>query len=436
MFLLTSMTLSATADFQLHSLQQGLLMSLASLGGLAGSLLVGHVADRRGRRPPVLWSLASMATFCFLASLAPTYRVLVALGAGLGFSLGIGLVPVSVLLSETTPEGSRMAARGVSQCLGGVLGFTMLVAVQFDDATLVHLQWRRLLKGLSMSAALLCVLAASCLPESPSFLAGLQGAKQWAQVETCQQQGLPQILWCSDDLTVGRQLRVVFSDRFFLTTLFIGYGGFTLGLAQAGHQYALPQILSKQSLMAAGTARTLISCLGVPMAPAAQFTASKLSRKAAMMTLASASCVVALSAALFGSWQYPQPVGMELLFYVGISMDPYRAFLGGLLFGEIGADVYPSTTAGFGASIIAVCMGLATITAPILFEIFIVLTGHWATFYYVVAALLLPFILVTLCAGPPIEPYQGLEWQGTSGTLSTMGPQHRRNYGALAKANM
>jgi len=415
MFLFTSMTLSVNLDFELHSVQRGLLVSFASLGALVGSLLVGHIADRRGRRPPVLWSLSSMALFAFLAAHAPSYRVLVALGAAMGFALGMGLVPVSVLLSETTVDSNKMTARGVSLCIGGILGFLMLVAVNFDDSTLMHLHWRALLKGLALSSAVLGAIAFLFLPESPSFLASvsndfcapgrLRQSKRWQwQHATSWTEGPVRL---HSDVTVGTQLGLVFSNRFLPTTLYIGAGGFIAGLVQAGHQYALPQILSKESsLLNAATARMVIALFSVPMAPAAQCTAAKLSRSAAMMALAFSSCIVAISTAMLGTWPAPQPVVLELLFYMGMTMDPYRSYLGGLLFGEIGADVYPTTTAGFGASIVAVSIGVATIIAPMLFEFLLLLTGHWATFYYVMTTLLFGFMIITAVVAPDIEPYR------------------------------
>jgi len=417
-FLLTSMTISVTSDFGLSSVQQGLLMSFTAMGGLVGSLVIGHIADCKGRRPPVLCSLAFTAVFAFLAAHAKTYHALVMMGMALGFSLGIGLVPISVLLSETTPEGSRMFARGACQCLGGVCGFMMLVAVQFDDATFRHLHWRSLLRGLSFAAGCLFLLACSCLGESPRIVKMMDRQTRgfdsvWRNLSpasvlgarTCHRQGRHMMGSGKGDTTIRGQLNLVFSQRFYRTTIYIGAGAFIAGLVQGGHQYALPQILSKEmSLMNAATARMAISCFGVPMAPAAQYTATKLSRRAALSALGLSSMVVALSTALLGSWPSPQPPAVELIFYFAMSLDPYRAFLAGLLFGEIGADVFPASTAGFGASIVAVSIGVATIVAPMLFESLLLLTGTWATFYYIVSVLIALFLLATWFAAPCVEP--------------------------------
>eukprot|EP00429_Kryptoperidinium_foliaceum_P020812 CAMPEP_0176029678 /NCGR_PEP_ID=MMETSP0120_2-20121206/14586_1 /TAXON_ID=160619 /ORGANISM="Kryptoperidinium foliaceum, Strain CCMP 1326" /LENGTH=462 /DNA_ID=CAMNT_0017362905 /DNA_START=56 /DNA_END=1440 /DNA_ORIENTATION=+ len=407
MFLLTSMTLSVTNDFNLHHVQQGLLMSFASLGGLAGALVVGHMADRKGRRPPLLWALGSLTMFSALASFARTYHELVILGAGIGLSLGGGLVPTSVLLSETTRQDQRMAVRGVCQTLGGVIGFLMLVAVQLDDPTLQHLHWRNLLRGFGCGAAVLWGVAFFCVPESPSFLGASLRATMEARM-ALRDKGSP------EEMTVRSQLEVVLSRRFLSTTLYIGLAGMLAGLVQGGNQYALPLILSKESsLVSAAMGRIVIACCGVPMAPAAQCTASRFSRQEALVALGLSSIVVAISAAVLGSYPSPQPAAIEVLFFMGMSVDPYRAFLGGLLFGEIGADVYPTTTAGFGASIIAVSMGVATIVAPLLFEGLKLLTGRWTTFYYVILALLAMFVLATATLKPTVEPYkQEHEFEG------------------------
>merc|ERR1719215_776420 len=102
------------------------------------------------------------------------------------------------------------------------------------------------------------------------------------------------------------------------------------------------------------------------------------------------------------------------MFYFAMSLDPYRAFLMGLLFGEIGADVFPVTTAGFGASIVAVSLGVATIIAPVLFEALLLLTGTWATFYYIVAALLGAFLFITIVAAPSVDPYRQMQGERRS----------------------
>lgn len=429
MFLLTSMTLSVTMDFNLHHVQQGFLMSFASLGGLAGAVIVGHTADRKGRRPPVLWSLASLTLFSALASCAQTYRALVMMGAGIGFSLGSGLVPVSVLLSEATRQDQRMAVRGVCQSLGGVLGFLMLVAVHLDDPTLRHLHWRNLLRGFSCSAAVLWCLAYFCVPESPTFLAASLRAAQdsrraWREAVKLEH----------EEKTVLSQLQLVFSKRFFGTTVYIGLAGMLAGLVQGGHQYALPLILSNESsLVSAAMGRMAIACCGVPMAPLAQYTASMLTRRHALVALGLSSCVVAISTAMFGMCPSPQPPMVEVLFFLGMSVDPYRAFLGGLLFGEIGADVYPTTTAGFGASIIAVSMGVATIIAPLLFEGLKLLTGRWTTFYYVVLGLLAGFVVATVALDPRVEPFATRREAGDASRRRDAGKLAGEDYGSFAR---
>jgi MFS family permease len=100
--------------------------TMVPLGWVIGCPLLGYVADRIGRRKPVLIGgalvmLASAATFVYLPGVAPPYL----LGLLLGIGSGAAMIPYSSI-KELNPDRVKGSATGAINFL--VFTFSALVA--------------------------------------------------------------------------------------------------------------------------------------------------------------------------------------------------------------------------------------------------------------------------------------------------------------------
>jgi MHS family proline/betaine transporter-like MFS transporter len=160
-----------------------------TLGGFAvaylmrpvGAVVFGHIADRHGRRPMLLISMAVMSVAMLLTALLPTYA---AIGAGAGWLLfGLRCVMGFSVGGEYTGviayllEGSRPERRGLVASLAAAaseVGALLAVAVSaltvslMGEADLARWGWRiPFLVGAALAGAVW--LARSTMEESPDF---------------------------------------------------------------------------------------------------------------------------------------------------------------------------------------------------------------------------------------------------------------------------
>ncbi|HEV3491493.1 MAG TPA: MFS transporter, partial [Reyranella sp.] len=81
--------------------------ALSSVGIMAGAMLAGPIADRYGRKPVLLLSVALFGLFSLLSAWAPSLPILVALRFFTGIGIG-GAMPTTVALtSDYTPDRWR-----------------------------------------------------------------------------------------------------------------------------------------------------------------------------------------------------------------------------------------------------------------------------------------------------------------------------------------
>ncbi|HEX5074764.1 MAG TPA: MFS transporter [Gemmatimonadaceae bacterium] len=119
---------SVIAELGLTKAQAGALGSVTLLGGAAGGLLFGHIADRFGRTRAMIASVLLYSVFTAACGLSQTlwqfaiFRVLLGLGMGGEWASGAALV------SETWPAAHRGRALGFMQS-AWALGFAAAAVV-------------------------------------------------------------------------------------------------------------------------------------------------------------------------------------------------------------------------------------------------------------------------------------------------------------------
>lgn len=137
-----------------------LLLSVAAFGvGFVsrplGGIVIGAYADRAGRKPAMMLSIALMASGMVLLAATPSYAVIgvaapvVVVIARLvqGFALGGEVGPSTAYLLEAAPGGKRaryavwqIASQGAAMALAGIFG--VLLSLALDDAAIEAWGWR------------------------------------------------------------------------------------------------------------------------------------------------------------------------------------------------------------------------------------------------------------------------------------------------------
>src|SRR4051794_22781900 len=113
--MLFSLTLAAViADLGLTKTQAGALGSITLLGGAAGGLIFGHVADRFGRTKALMGAVLIYSIFTGACGLSQSLWQFAVLRALLGLGMGGVWAAGASLVSETWP--SRIRGRVLASC--------------------------------------------------------------------------------------------------------------------------------------------------------------------------------------------------------------------------------------------------------------------------------------------------------------------------------
>lgn len=116
---------AVAAEWALNAVQVGVLLSASLVGMACGSLCAATLADRHGRRPLLLWSLALSGVSMLLSYWTQNYATLLLLRAMTGLGVGAILVGANVLTYEYASErrrGLAVALQSAAFALGATLG--------------------------------------------------------------------------------------------------------------------------------------------------------------------------------------------------------------------------------------------------------------------------------------------------------------------------
>jgi MHS family proline/betaine transporter-like MFS transporter len=162
---------------------------VATLGAFAvaylmrpvGALVLGHIGDRRGRRPMLLLSMAIMSLAMLLTAMLPTQAqigpaaawLLILLRCVMGFSVGGEYTGVVAYLLESAPSARRGLVASFAAAaseIGALLavGVSAVTVAALSNADLEVWGWRiPFLVGAALAGAIF--LARSTMRESPDF---------------------------------------------------------------------------------------------------------------------------------------------------------------------------------------------------------------------------------------------------------------------------
>ncbi len=144
-------------------------IAAGSLIGMAiGATFGGIVGDRIGRRMALIGSIAIFGLATGLATLAPGLSSFGALRAVAGLGLGATLPNAGAMIAEFTPVRHRSIGMAIAMLSNptGSMSAGLLASVLLESSG-----WRSLFLIGSVAPLALAVVFLWCLPESPSFLA-------------------------------------------------------------------------------------------------------------------------------------------------------------------------------------------------------------------------------------------------------------------------
>ncbi|TCP31026.1 MFS transporter [Sphingomonas sp. BK235] len=156
------------ADWGVDRAVLGVVLSMELLGMSLGSVLIGNVADRFGRRPTILGCLAVMATGMFAAASAGSVAVLSATRLLTGIGIGGMLSSTSAMVAEfssTRRRGLTMSLNIAGYSAGVILGGTIASTLLGGSGS-----WRLVFLLGGTATVVLLPVATLLLPESPASL--------------------------------------------------------------------------------------------------------------------------------------------------------------------------------------------------------------------------------------------------------------------------
>lgn len=145
----------------------GIVLSMELIGMAVGSVLLGGLADKIGRRPTILGCLALMATGMFLSTTAHDVVTLSVWRVMTGFGIGGVLASINAMAAEYSSAKRRdlaVSLMAIGYPVGAVIGGSIAAVL------LRHFDWRAVFMFGGTVSALFIPLVLWRLPESISFL--------------------------------------------------------------------------------------------------------------------------------------------------------------------------------------------------------------------------------------------------------------------------
>lgn len=176
-------------DWGIDRAALGIVLSMELFGMAAGSILIGGLADRIGRRPVVLGCLIAMTSGMALAATATgvgplsVWRILT--GLGIGGLLAAGNAVAAEFASDRRRD-LCVALMAIGYPLGAITGGSVVAAM------LRHSNWRVIFEFGAIATASCLPLVWFALPESVPWLVQRQPRDALARVNrSLRQMGLP-----------------------------------------------------------------------------------------------------------------------------------------------------------------------------------------------------------------------------------------------------
>jgi len=147
----------------------GVMLSAELIGMGFGSILLGSLADKIGRKPSMLLCLVIMAIGMYMAHAAASLSALTAYRFFTGLGIGGMLAATNAVTAESTSQASRslaMALYVIGYPIGGVVG-----GYAAQSWLLVDYNWHAVFLFGSIVTAVMIPLVMLLVPETPAYFA-------------------------------------------------------------------------------------------------------------------------------------------------------------------------------------------------------------------------------------------------------------------------
>jgi MFS family permease len=158
-----------TMEWGIPRSELGIVLSAELVGMGFGSVILGGLADKAGRKPAMLLCLVIMATGMFMASNAGGVWPLTVWRFITGLGIGGMLAATNAVTAESTSKSARsvaMALYVIGYPVGGVIG-----GFAAQSWLLVDYDWRAVFTFGAIVTAAMIPLVALLVPETPAFYA-------------------------------------------------------------------------------------------------------------------------------------------------------------------------------------------------------------------------------------------------------------------------
>ena len=155
--------------FALGPLALGVAYSALLFGCIAGAAVAGRLADRQGRRRPLMWVAFLFASTSVATGLAPTFSFLVAARIAGGLAVGAESILTPMYLAEVSAPSVR-GRMGTLYQLSIVAGILISYGVNYGLRDAGDSNWRWMFATGAIPAIIFWI-ALRRVPESPRFLA-------------------------------------------------------------------------------------------------------------------------------------------------------------------------------------------------------------------------------------------------------------------------
>lgn len=315
-------------DWGLTTAQAGLIGSLALVGMLIGTLSVGILTDRLGRRRIMLASIAWFSICMLLTAFAPSAEAFGALRFLTGLGLG-GVVPTCIALTvEYARKERRQIANAVmfsGYSVGGV--GASLLAINL----LQHIDFRWMYAIGALPLVTLLPAAWKLMPESVAYLA----RKGWLDEATATATRFGLIytdIVSTEDVPAGptgtnSSLKAIFTRTWLGSTILFALANFCGLLLVYGLNTWLPQIM-RQAGFNLGDALTFLLVLNAG-AIVGSISASALADRIGIKRVVTGSFILAFVAIMMLSLQLPLAMLLVIVAFAGLGSVGTQILVGG-----------------------------------------------------------------------------------------------------------
>jgi AAHS family benzoate transporter-like MFS transporter len=380
----------ADESWSIDPAQVGVIGSLALVGMLIGTLVVGALTDILGRRVIMMLSIAWFSVFMLATALAPTPELFGVFRFITGIGLG-GIVPTCVAMTVEFAPRSRRQLTNATMYSGYAVGGVLAAVLALMALPAVDFRWLYAFGALPLVVLLPVVYR--LMPESIAFLAA-KGREDEARATAARYGVVYEDVVTPTDVQAAERsgwlgaLRILFSGPWIVATMLFALASFCGLLLVYGMNAWLPQIM-QQAGYELGSSLVFLLSLNVGAIVGA-ISASYVADRIGVQKVVTACFAIALASILLLSVDLPYALLLVIVAFAGLGSVGTQILINGFV-----ATHYPQTSS---ATALGWSLGvgrLGAIAGPLIGGYVAALgTGYEINFYVFAAVALVGGIVI------------------------------------------